>query len=203
MRQQVSRYTYLFDLEQGSKEWFDLRKTKPMTSSNAGAIIAAGIGLRKLCFPVLNKEAKYFTNSHIERGNRLEPIARAFYESATGSKVKEVGFVYNNDISEHSGSSPDGLVGEKGLIEIKCPNNKKYELMLEDFDKGKFKVEVKYYNQMQHQILMTGREWCDYVVYNESSEFPMIVYRVFPDLFVQEKLKTGMKIGDRLISNGI
>lgn len=189
---------YLNDLQQQTEEWFKLREQRPMTSSHAATILAMGKGLEKLVL-ARNFEGKHFSNEHTERGNRLEPFAIKAYERITGNKVNSVGFVINDSITEYGGSSPDGLVGEKGLVEVKAPADKKFKIFLDDIEKGKFKIDQKYYYQMQHQLLITERDWVDFITYNENFEYPIIITRVFPDKLIQEKLKLGMKIGENLI----
>jgi hypothetical protein len=93
-------------------------------------------------------------------GTEQEPYARAAYETLKGVLVKEVGFVPHPTIP-NSGASPDGLVDDDGLVEIKCPFTATH---LEFLTTGI--VPEKYMLQMQWQIACTGREWCDYVSYD-------------------------------------
>jgi putative phage-type endonuclease len=101
-----------------------------------------------------------YTNAAMQWGTDTEPFARAAYEATQGVMVEEVGFVRHPSI-EWAGASPDGLVGDDGCIEIKCPNTlTMIETLLSQ------KVPGKYFTQMQFQLACTGRKWCDYVVFD-------------------------------------
>lgn len=102
-----------------------------------------------------------FTNAAMQRGTEMEPIARAAYEAHTGNFVEQVGFIKHPTI-EWFGASPDGLVGEDGLIEIKCPNTATH---LQYRKSGK--PPAKYRNQMMAQMSVTGRKWCDFVSFDD------------------------------------
>ena len=97
----------------------------------------------------------------MQHGTDTEPAARAMYMLETGADVTETGFIPHPSIAM-SGASPDGLVGEDGLIEIKCPNTATH---LEFLQSRKPKHE--YLLQMQWQMACTGRQWCDFVSYDD------------------------------------
>lgn len=104
--------------------------------------------------------AETYTNAAMEHGTATEPEARAAYEFYEGVTVQEIAFVQHPTI-EHAGCSPDGLVGEVGLVEIKCPNTATHlETLLGQ------SVPGKYETQMQFQMACTGRAWCDFVSYD-------------------------------------
>lgn len=101
-----------------------------------------------------------FVNSAMQWGIDHEAEALAAYENETAEFVEQVGFIRHPKI-EWLGASPDGLVGEDGLIEIKCPSSSthiKYVLAGE--------VPEQYKPQMMLQMLCTGRKWCDFVSYD-------------------------------------
>ena len=101
-----------------------------------------------------------YTNAAMQWGTDQEPFARAAYENATGVLVEECGLVLHPEISD-SGASPDGLVGDDGLIEIKCPSTATMiETLLTETVPG------KYITQMQWQMACTGRAWCDFVCFD-------------------------------------
>lgn len=101
-----------------------------------------------------------FSNSAMQWGNDCEPLARAAYEMASDLLVDEVGFVKHPSI-EWAGASPDGLVSDSGLVEIKCPNTATHiEYLIER------KPPKKYLLQMQWQMACTGRQWCDFVSFD-------------------------------------
>ena len=190
------------NVEQKSPEWFELRKQYPLTASEAQAIGNQGRGLETL---VMEKMAEKYstadreqiTNEHIERGVELEPQARSLYELETGNEVKEVGFVTNANISKFGGASPDGLIGNDGLIEIKCfEDSKHFKMTLEE----DFEIESKYVWQMQMQMLICERKWCDFVAYNPNYKKSFLIKRITPDLVIQEKIRTGLAMGEQLIN---
>ena len=98
-----------------------------------------------------------YTNVHMQYGTETEPLARSAYEAETGFSVDEVGLCIHPTI-ERAGASPDGLVGNSGLVEIKCP---KVATHLAYLIAGV--VPSGYRNQMMWQMAVTGRDWCDFV----------------------------------------
>lgn len=185
----------IHNCEQGTEEWLQCRLGK-LTGSVAYTIAVKGKGLDTLC---LEKATELLTgiipdgykNDAMQHGNDYEAEARSIYELETGNKVVQVGFCEND---EYVGVSPDGFVGDDGLIEIKCPQDKTYTQYLIDM-----KIKPEYYAQMQMQMLITKRIWCDYVVYNSHFEKPIIIQRVFPDKEYMEKLAEGLGYGIRRI----
>lgn len=104
--------------------------------------------------------AETHSNAAMEWGTLHEPDARAAYEFRTDATVTETGFVLHPTI-EKAGASPDGLVGDEGLIEIKCPQTATH---IETLLTGN--VDRRYILQMQFQMACTGRKWCDFVSYD-------------------------------------
>jgi predicted phage-related endonuclease len=93
-------------------------------------------------------------------GTETEPLARAAYESYADVLVDEVAFV-PHPIIEMAGASPDGLVGEYGLLEIKSPNTATHiDTLISE------QVPTKYFTQIQWQLACTRREWCDFVSFD-------------------------------------
>lgn len=101
-----------------------------------------------------------YTSAAMQRGTELEPEARAAYSFAKDADVQEVGFLLHPSI-EWSGASPDGLVGDDGLVEFKCPSTATH---IETLESGK--VDRRYMLQMQWQMACSGRAWCDFVSYD-------------------------------------
>jgi len=173
---------------QGSEDWFKCRLGK-FTASNAQGIANNGKGLETLVFEkvaekLTGKQKEPYTNPDIERGHELESIARSNYEIETGSKVTEVGFC---ELDEFTGCSPDGFIGDDGLVEIKCKSDANYVRYL--YDK---KVDSEYEWQMQMQMFVCDRQWCDYVVFNENfNKFK--IHRINRDEEKINKLKEGIK----------
>ena len=157
------------DIEQGTEEWFAIRCGK-VTASRIADIIAttksgysasrANYEAQLICEILTGKPAESFTNAAMAWGTETEPLARAQYELKTGNMVNQIGFVVHPKI-EQAGASPDGLVDNDGLIEIKCPNTSTHlDTLLSQ------KVPSKYIIQMTWQMLCTGRKWCDFVSYD-------------------------------------
>ena len=189
------------ELQQGTPEWFKVRKGK-MTASHAQAIASNGKGLETYIYEILSElyssgEVDFYTNKDMDRGNELEPLARAAYEMQTGNTVKQVGFI---EYSDHAGASPDGLVDDdpegEGGIEIKCKNDKKYFMNLILREK---EIESAYKWQMQMCMLVSGRKWWDFVAYNPNFKESLIIVRFHADPEMQESLIIGLSAGKKKI----
>lgn len=188
----------IVNCEQRSDEWYALRCLR-MTASNAQCIAACGKGLEtyilNLCSEFLSSADKeLFTNDHIKRGIELEEEAVSVYEFNNGVEVENVGFVIHN---KHSGCSPDGFVGDNGLIEVKCKSDANH---LKQILSGYDGIESTYMWQMQMQMLVCKRAWCDFVCYNPNFDNNLIVHRVFVDKVKQDKLIAGIKKGEEMIN---
>jgi putative phage-type endonuclease len=106
------------------------------------------------------KAADMYINAAMQWGTEQEPNARLAYETKLGVLVDQVGFVPHPGIAM-AGCSPDGLINEDGLIEIKCPNSATHiETCISKA------VPKKYVHQMQWQMACTGRKWCDFISYD-------------------------------------
>lgn len=184
--------TYTQDeLPQGSQAWF-LKRLGMFTCSDAQAILAAGKGLETLVFnKVAEKKTGMYTteydNPAMQLGRELEESARSAYELETGKQVQKIGFIEYN---ESVGGSPDGFIGEEGLIEIKCPTNR---VFVEYLYYGK--IDPKYVAQMQMQMFITDRKFTEYVVYNPNFERALVTQKVKRDEEIIRKLREGLTIG--------
>ena len=180
----------IINCTQGSEEWLKIRLGK-FGGTDAQAVATNGKGLETLCFQkvgelITGRSKDSYTNEDIERGNKLEDQARFAYEMLTGKKVTQVGYV---ELNEFVGVSPDGLVGDDGLIEIKCPSDANFVRFL--YDK---KPDSKYIWQMQHQMLVADRKWCDYVIFNDNLN-RIEITRVERDEKMIEKIRIGLEAG--------
>jgi putative phage-type endonuclease len=185
------------DIDQKTDEWMSLRNGK-LTASDAQTIQANGKGLETLCFEkvaeiMTGKPKPSYTNEDMERGVELEATARQVYELETGNVVEEVGFV---ELDHYTGCSPDGLIGDDGLVEIKCKNDTNYVRYLYDM-----KIDPAHYWQMQMQMWVTERKWCDYVVFNENFEKNTTTQRVDRNELDISFLKMGVDNGIKTIKN--
>lgn len=155
--------------EQRSPEWFEARLGKA-TASRVADIIArtkTGWGASRANYlaelvaeRLTGTSAEKFTNGAMQWGTETEPEARAAYSFRQDVDVIEVGFVDHPTIAM-SGASPDGLIGEDGLLELKCPNTGTHIATLLGQS-----VPSKYLCQMQWQLACTGRAWCDFASYD-------------------------------------
>jgi putative phage-type endonuclease len=156
-------------MEQKSPEWFAARLGKATASRIADVMAKTKTGygasrenyLMELALErITNAQAPSFMNAAMQWGVDQEPAARSAYESTTGNFVTEVGMIEHPTIPM-SGASPDGFVGEDGLIEIKCPESKQHLKNL-----STRKPDTKYVYQMQWQMACTGRKFCEFVSYD-------------------------------------
>lgn len=148
-------------------------KTKDGKASASRKNYAVRLALERLT----GNKTVTFQNSEMLWGVEKEPLARAAYEASRGVLVMEEGYVPHPRIPQ-SGASPDGLVGDDGLVEIKCPNEATH---LENLMRGS--ADPQYLNQMYWQMACTDRKWCDFVSYDPRfpEHLQMVVYRVNHD----------------------
>lgn len=198
---------YHYNITQGTEEWFQKRKLR-LSASNASVIAAAGKGLETLVRELVadyysSQQYEEYTdkykNSAMQRGNDFENTARLIYELETNNTVEQVGCV---TVGDYILASPDGLVTENGvsngLIEIKNHSDKVFtELLLTE------KVDPKYVAQMQYQLFVTGRDWCDYFALNLNYSPNFYIKRFYPDKEMFEKLEKGVRTGIELIENSL
>jgi len=152
----------IIDCIQGSDEWFAARLGK-VTASEFHEVLNKKSGRKtymyKLAAEVLSgMTQETYNNAVMERGKELESEAREYYSILLGREIIRIGFVEKD---EWIGASPDGFVVEEGLIETKCPNSTTH---IQNIITGK--IPTKYIPQVQGQLWVTGRKWCDYVSYD-------------------------------------
>lgn len=157
------------EIVQGSAEWFAARLGK-VTASRVADIIAKtksgeSTSRENYCVELAlerltGKRSGSFSNAAMVWGAETEPLARAEYEAMTGAIVDEVGMVPHPSIAM-TGASPDGLIDDDGLIEIKCPQSATHAKTLLSQ-----KPDGKYITQMMWQMVCTGRKYCDFVSFD-------------------------------------
>ncbi|HTN40915.1 MAG TPA: YqaJ viral recombinase family protein [Asticcacaulis sp.] len=173
-------------MEQQSPEWFAARlgratasriadimaKTKTGPSASRANYMAELIAERLTGTP-----AERFQNAAMQWGTDNEDAARQQYSFQTELEVDTCGFVGHPSI-EMAGASPDGLISEDGLVEIKCPNTATH---IDTLLSGK--VPDKYVIQMLWQMACTGRKWCDFVSFDPRlpSDMRIFIRRVHFD----------------------
>ena len=175
------------DLVQGSDEWLEARRGL-VTASVVGKLITA-----RTVKPASNDDSRALTallvaeritghvdpvyvNDDMMRGHEVEPIARARYAEHYGVEVRESGFLVldHGGLGWRLGYSPDGLVGDDGLIEVKAPRAKTH---LRTILSGE--VPAFHMPQIQAGLLVSGRDWCDFISY--CGGMPMFTKRVSID----------------------
>jgi len=186
-------------IEQGTPEWFAQRcgnvtasrvadivaKTKSGWSASRTNYMAQLIAER-----LTGIVAESYSNAAMEWGNATEADARAAYSFYGGHSVELAGYVSHPEIGR-CGASPDGYVGDVGLVEIKCPNTATHiETLLGGSTPG------KYVTQIQWQLACTGRQWCDFVSYDPRmpEELRLFVKRVHYDEDHIAELSAAVKV---------
>lgn len=190
MPQTAARPTYHFDIEQGTDEWLALRRGV-ITASTIGKLLTpTGKAakndssrtqlLQLLAERITGESEASFYNDDMARGHLLEPLARDLY-AGSYAPVQECGFVTADFDGTTIGYSPDGLVGDDGLIEIKAPRPKGH---LRSLLSGE--VPAEYMAQLMTGLAVTGRRWIDYISY--APGLPLFVQRCEPDQTVITQL---------------
>ena len=174
---------YYSNIEQGSDDWLEMRKGV-LTASEMKHIITPTLKVannerQKLhAFEIASQRINdyiepQYINDDMLRGQADEVIARDLY-SEHYAPVKEMGFVVNDNLGFKIGYSPDGFVGDDGLLEIKSRMQKHHlKVMYEN------QVPEEHYIQLQTGLYVTGRKWIDYVSF--CAGMPLFVIRVLPD----------------------
>ena len=175
----------ILDVKQGSLAWQRARLGIP-TASEFSKIITPGGKLsasRKdyigtlLAQWALGEEEDSFQDEWIERGKLLEPEARDYYAFHRDAEVRTIGFAYRDENRE-VGCSPDGLVGDDGALELKCPKAATHLRWLAIGE-----VPREHAMQVQGQIWVTGRQWVDFMSYHPG--LPPLIVRAAPDAVLQ------------------
>lgn len=181
---------YVHDIEQGTPEWFATR-LGIATASRFDSIITPAKGelskqsdgyLRELLAEWLSGQpAESYQSGWMERGQIVEADARNYYAFERDAELARVGFVYAND-SRMWGCSPDGLIGEDGMLEIKSPKPSTHIGYL--MGGG---LPLDYRPQVQGSLLVTGRAWCDFLSYCPG--LPPLLVRVERDAEYLDKMR--------------
>jgi putative phage-type endonuclease len=185
------------DVPQGADDWFDLRRGVPTASrfdriltpktlkpsGSQQGLIAELIGERLSAIPPEGVEN--YTNRAIRWGLHCEDEARHWYAMERGVQLRNGGFCLTDD--GRFGASPDGLIGEEGCLELKCPQaNVQAGYLLEGVVPDEYKCQV------HGHLIVTGYKWCDFMSYCPGDWKPLLI-RVFPDDFTRE-LRIGLEV---------
>jgi putative phage-type endonuclease len=183
-------------MEQRSEEWFQARLGL-VTASRVADVLAkikSGESASRRNYKIqlvserlTGERQETYINQAMQDGIDREQFARDRYVQQFG-EVEEVGFVKHPTLE--AGASPDGMVGDDGIIEIKCPMGSTHTetLMTQD-------IPSKYVPQVQFQLLVTGRKWCDFVSYNPMfpEHLQVFVKRIEADPVYQKELESEVK----------
>lgn len=176
------------DISQGSSEWLQQRSGK-ITGSCFHKLLNGKAAKEKYIYDIASErvtgcfsDSINYTNFHMQRGHDYESEARNQYIIKTFAHITEVGFVQLND---YVGCSPDGLVDDDGMIEIKIPDSNNYfRQVLEISSKGSEAISSEHYAQMQFNMYVCNRQWCDYILYNQRHQVnnkELFIWRVERD----------------------
>lgn len=175
---------------QGTSEWFAERCGMATASrfKDVLAKIKSGESASRrnykaqlVCERLTGNPAESFSNAAMEWGTLHEPIARLAYEAKAGEVVSQVGFMKHETLM--AGASPDGLIWDDGMIEIKCPNTATHiETLLNGMDSG-------HIPQVQGQMWIAGRQWVDFASFDPRlpADMQLHIQRIMRD---DEYIKT-------------
>lgn len=164
-----------YDILQGSQEWIDIRIGK-ITGSIVKRIMGGRGGDKTLMNELIAEKIagepkQHYMNPCMERGLELEPRAISNYELDTGYDVTRVGCIELFGLY----CSPDGLVGDDGIIEIKCPDSHNFIKWALDE-----KIPTEHRHQVVFNLWISGRDWLDFIVFDPRLKgFEMQVKRVY------------------------
>jgi hypothetical protein len=180
----------IIDCVQKSPEWFKARCGIPTASAFNKIITSKGKPseqrtkyLYQLAGELITQNTEEtYQNANMLRGIEIESEARSYYALINDVEVEEVGFC----LSDGYGASPDGFVGNDGIVQFKCPIISTHVgYILED------KLPTDYFQQVQGELLVTGRKWCDFVSYYPGLK--PFIFRVSPDKEFISKLEAELK----------
>jgi len=187
----------IHDVEQGSEEWHNLRAGIPTASEFSKLVTSTGKESKSLGDYAMVLAAEKFAgkmvdgfagNAYTERGKELEDEARADYEMTMQQPVVEVGIV-TNDFMQYA-ASPDGMVGDNGMVEFKCKIAKEHIKTILYYEKHG-KAPTDYIAQTQGQLFVCEREWVDLMFYHP--DLPNLIIRQIPDPVFIATLKKQLK----------
>ena len=186
----------VLEAEQYSDEWWAFRLGKPSSSSFSKLITSKGVASKsmvpyaqKLAGDLFAKEETdpWGGNKYTDKGHEVEPEARAYYSMMNDIEVTQVGSI--SDDMQQWLCSPDGLVGDHGILEIKCLP-KLHMAALLYYNKHR-RAPTDYIAQTQGQLLITGRKWVDLLYYHPK--LPKITIRMIPDATIHAGLREQLK----------
>lgn len=184
------------DIEQGTPEWLEMRRGI-VTASYVGHFLTGGGAASRsktaenamltiIAERLTGRMEHIPTTRDMERGTWNEPFARDLYAEHFGVEVEQTGFMTEDKWGFTIGYSPDGLVGDDGLIECKSRRQQRQVATILDG-----KVPAENMAQIQCGLLVSGRAWCDYISFSEGC--PLFVTRVTPEEHWQTSILTAVQ----------
>jgi len=177
--------------KQGSTQWLRERIGYATASQFGNIVDSTGAPLKTAARDtyrfelageiIVDRVKENYVSKAMQRGTDLEGVARVWYELKTNNPVEQVGFIKHKHM--RFGGSPDGLVGNDGAIEIKCLS---LVNMLKAIQSDS--IDDNYYLQMQGILWLTGRAWCDYVLYTDEEPLSGYIMRVKRDSVLMDAL---------------
>jgi len=193
------------NIEQGSEAWHNLRLGK-ITASKVEDVMKGPklAGYRNyraqlVCERLTGQREETYTNAAMQRGTDLEPFARECYEFISGNTVEQIGFI-NHPYIPNFGCSPDGLCGDDGMVEIKCPNSATHiDYILNGV------VPTEYVKQMTCQLSCSGRQWVDFCSYDPRlpEEMQLFIIRMHRDNAAIEEMEKAVFAFDKEVERMI
>lgn len=183
----------LHDVEQRSPEWYALRLGIPTASEFSQIITPTGKPSASRRTYAMSLAAELFIgrsinmwagNAWTDRGREMETQAVSHYEFLNDVQIQPIGFVTNDE--KTAGCSPDGFVGDDGMIEVKCLKAEHHIGAIMMYREEKT-CPLDYMPQTQGQLLLCQRKWCDLVFYHP--ELPMLAIRQEPDPKIEKTLQ--------------
>jgi len=162
--------TYHYDIIQNTQEWHEMRAGRIGGTSASTLLVKGksedglGAGAYTMMYQKVHEllngveDVVELKNDAQQRGHDLEPIAKKRYEEITNNVINDVGYISQGILF---GCSPDGLVGDDGGVEIKCPMGKEYVRYMTTMD-----IDKSYFAQVQWCLYITGRSWWDFIYFH-------------------------------------
>jgi len=191
----MARYNY--DIVQHSDEWLQARLGK-VTGTKCHPLLGSSATKQDMLWELRaerlynDSDREEFQTFYMDRGNSTEPEARRVYSAVNEVDVREVGLVEPEDeFDGYAACSPDGLVDEDGIIEIKCLVAKFHDQYTTEGSPKYNYIKPEYKTQVQFNLFITERQWCDFVYYHPRGGIHVI--RIERDEEVIEKIKNALR----------
>jgi len=183
----------IINCEQYSPEWWAERLAHPTSSQYSKIVTSKGERSKQRTAYMYELAAERLTGMQedtfisraMEQGSEREALSRQVYEMENEVEVVQVGLCISD--CGRWGASPDGLVGDDGLVELKNPLGK---TQVERLLAAEPKLPTAYIQQVQGQLFVTERSWCDFVSYVPG--LPLFVLRVYRDSIFCDKLEAAL-----------